>query len=90
MTNLNPDLKTRAYIYRVLGAASPLSTAYGITNEVTAALWLGLAAAVLGLGLAVANTTPPQTRNEDGMTAIEFCIVLTLVGVVALLFGVRL
>ncbi len=48
---------TRAYIYRVLVVAQPLATAYGIIDDQKAALWLALAAAVLGLGLAVKNTS---------------------------------
>lgn len=52
----------RAYIYRVLVAAQPILTVYGIIDDQAAALWLGLAAAVLGLGLATANTsTKPPT-----------------------------
>ena len=49
--------QTRAYIYRVLTAAVPLVTAYGIIDGRTAALWLGLAAAILGTGLAAYNTS---------------------------------
>lgn len=49
--------QTRAYIYRVLTAAVPLVTAYGILDGRTAALWLGLAAAILGTGLAAYNTS---------------------------------
>jgi len=52
-----PNEKIRAYIYAVLVAAVPVLLAYGILDEQTAALWLGLAAAVLGLGLATANTS---------------------------------
>jgi len=48
---------TRAWIYRVLTAAVPLTIAYGVTTEATAALWLALAQAVLGLGLAARNTS---------------------------------
>lgn len=50
----------RAWIYRVLTAAQPLIVAYGITTNETAALWLAFASAVLGLGLATANTS---TKN---------------------------
>lgn len=52
-----PNEKTRAYIYAVLVAAVPIAIVYGILDTQTAALWLGLAAAVLGLGLATANTS---------------------------------
>lgn len=47
----------RAYIYRVLVAAQPVATFYGIVAEQAAALWIALAAAVLGLGLAAVNTS---------------------------------
>lgn len=47
----------RAYIYRVLVALQPIATVYGIVDDQTGALWLGLAAAILGLGLATANTS---------------------------------
>jgi hypothetical protein len=47
----------RAWVYRVLTAAQPLIVAYGVTTNETAALWLAFASAVLGLGLAAANTS---------------------------------
>lgn len=49
--------QTRAWIYRVLTAVVPLTIAYGITDDRTAALWLGLAGAALGTGLAAFNTS---------------------------------
>lgn len=51
------DEVTRAYIYRVLTAAVPLITAYGIIDQRTAALWLGVIGALLGIGLASMNTS---------------------------------
>jgi hypothetical protein len=48
---------TRAWIYRVLLAAIPIAIAYGVINEQDAALWVGLAGAVLGTGLATINTS---------------------------------
>ena len=51
------DEATRAWIYRVLTAAVPLVTAYGILDGRTAALWLGLAGAILGTSLAAYNTS---------------------------------
>jgi hypothetical protein len=51
------DEQTRAYIYRVLTAAVPIVTAYGIVDGRTAALWLSMAAAILGTGLAAYNTS---------------------------------
>lgn len=52
-----PSEPVRAYIYRVLVTGQPLLTAYGIMAEQTVALWAALASAVLGLGLAAANTS---------------------------------
>ena len=51
------DEATRAWIYRVLTAAVPIITAYGIIDGRTAALWLGLVAAILGTSLAAYNTS---------------------------------
>ena len=56
------DEATRAYIYRVLTAAVPLVTAYGIIDQRTAALWLGVIGALLGIGLASMNTS---TKGPD-------------------------
>jgi hypothetical protein len=53
---------TRAYIYRVLTALVPLVTAYGIIDQRTAALWLGVIGALLGIGLASMNTS---TKGPD-------------------------
>ena len=52
-----PNEATRAWIYRVLVAAVPVLIAYGVLDEATAAVWIGLAAAVLGVGLAAVNTS---------------------------------
>jgi len=57
---LNLDEATRGYIYRIATAVQPLLIAYGVFNESTAGLWLGLLAAVLALGtngLASVNTS---------------------------------
>jgi len=56
------DEVTRAWIYRVLTAAVPLITAYGIIDQRTAALWLGVIGALLGIGLASMNTS---TKGPD-------------------------
>ena len=56
------DEVTRAYIYRVLTAAVPLVTAYGIIDQRTAALWVGVIGALLGIGLASMNTS---TKGPD-------------------------
>lgn len=47
----------RAYIYRALAAASPLLGVYGFAEDQEILLYLGIAAAVLGNGLAVINTS---------------------------------
>lgn len=54
---MNLSESTRAYVYRILVAASLLVVAYGVVSSEEAALWLGVAAAVLGNGLAAVNTT---------------------------------
>ena len=51
------DPKLRAWTYRVVTALAPLLAFYGIISNESMPLWLGLAAAVLGNGLAVANTS---------------------------------
>jgi hypothetical protein len=56
------DEVTRAWIYRVLTAAVPLVTAYGIIDQRTAALWVGVIGALLGIGLASMNTS---TKGPD-------------------------
>lgn len=47
----------RAYIYRVLLALVPVAVAYGVVSEQEAGLWVAVAAAVLGNGLATLNTS---------------------------------
>lgn len=47
----------RAYIYRVLLTLQPLIVFYGVASSTAVALWLTTASAVLGLGLATANTS---------------------------------
>lgn len=56
--------KTRAYIYRVLLALTPLVVLYGYLTEEQAALWVGVASALLGNGLAVANTSTGRTFTQ--------------------------
>ena len=48
---------TRAYIYRVLVALVPILVGFGVVDSRQVSVWLGLAAAVLGFGLASANTS---------------------------------
>jgi hypothetical protein len=52
-----PSERARAYFYRCLLGGQPLIVAYGIETSTRTALWVSFAAAVLGLGLASANTT---------------------------------
>ena len=47
----------RAYVYRIVLALVPLAVIYGVVQEQDVAVWVGLAAAVLGTGLATANTS---------------------------------
>lgn len=56
---------TRAWIYRVLTAAVPLAVAYGVVGEQDAALWLAVAAAVLGTGLAARNTSTDKPSTPE-------------------------
>jgi hypothetical protein len=48
---------TRAWVYRVLLALQPLVVAYGYATEEQTILWVGVASAVLGTGLATLNTS---------------------------------
>jgi hypothetical protein len=48
--------KTRAYIYRILLAVSPLIAFYGLLTQEELTLWLGVASTVLNI-LPVMNTT---------------------------------
>lgn len=57
-----PTEATRAYLYRVLLTLQPVVVAYGVMSNELAALWISVLAAVLGLGLASANTS---TRKAD-------------------------
>ena len=47
----------RAWLYRVLLAVSALVVGYGLITDEQAVLWLAVAAAVLGNGLAVKHTS---------------------------------
>ena len=53
----------RAYVYRILVAVSLIVVARGVVSESEVALWLGVAAAVLGNGLAAVNTS---TKTDEG------------------------
>ncbi len=51
-----PSPKIRAWLYGILIAAGPLAVFYGLATNQEVALWLGVAAAALGNGLALGNT----------------------------------
>ena len=55
-----PQLRYR--IYLVLTAVVPLLVLYGWLDQTAAAVWIGVISAVLGTGMAAANT--PTTRKE--------------------------
>lgn len=48
----------RARIYPTLTALSALAVLYGVASEQEAALWVAAISAILGNGLAAANTRP--------------------------------
>lgn len=52
-----PNQAQRAYIYNIVLAVAPLLVSYGLVSETEVVAWVGIATAVLGLGLARANTT---------------------------------
>lgn len=54
-----PNEKTRAYIYRVLLAVSPLIAFYGLLSTDEIALWLGVASTALNI-LPVLNTSTKE------------------------------
>ncbi len=53
----------RARVYRVLLALQPLVVAYGLASSEQAAMWAAVITAVLGTGLATANTS---TKPQEG------------------------
>lgn len=57
-----PTEATRAWIYRVVTAAIPILVAAGVVAGGDAQLWLGLAAAVLGVGAGGLATVNTSTR----------------------------
>lgn len=53
------DQKTRAWIYRIVVAASPLAIIYGLASPEQTAAWVAVAGAILSVGatgLAAVNT----------------------------------
>lgn len=63
MNRLIPNPAVRAWLYGLLIAAGPLTVFYGLMSEQEVALWLGVAAAALGNGLALANTPTKSGRH---------------------------
>jgi hypothetical protein len=55
---------TRAYIYRILLALSPIVVFYGLATAEEVALWVALIANALGVALAVANTSTEAAGDE--------------------------
>jgi hypothetical protein len=72
-TITNPQF--RQWLYTVLLFAVPLLIAYGIIDAVTAALWIALGGAVLGLGTATgavakqraSGVLPSKTTGDDSV-----------------------
>ena len=56
--------RTRRWIYGIAVAAVPLLVAYGVIAESDAALWIGLAGAVLGGGVPALATVNTDVREE--------------------------
>ena len=52
---------TRQWLYGLVTALVPILIAYGVIESADAALWVALAAAVLGTGTAVVHT---NTRRD--------------------------
>jgi len=46
----------RAWLYRVAGSVAVLASTYGVVDDSKAALFVGLAASLLGVGTATAHT----------------------------------
>lgn len=56
--------RTRAWIYRIATALVPVLTGYGVVEESKAALWLGLAGAVLGFGASLMASAHTSTGKD--------------------------
>lgn len=54
----------RAWAYRVGTAAVPLLVAYGLLEDSTAGLWLGVLGAALGFGLPAVAAANTPTRVD--------------------------
>lgn len=66
MTRLKHYLtpRRRRGYYRVVVAAAPLAAAYGVVAEESLPLWLALAAAVLGVGVAERNVNDDEHQAD--------------------------
>lgn len=63
MMNLLKKQSTRAYLYRVLAGGLGVIAGYDLIADSSIPLWAGLGAALLGLGVAVNNTsTKPDSE----------------------------
>ncbi|WP_219816985.1 hypothetical protein [Arthrobacter sp. GMC3] len=54
----------RRYVYGIVAALGALALFYGLVTAESLPLWLALTAAVLGNGLAFANTTKKTTGGR--------------------------
>lgn len=64
---LIPNPEVRKYIYRALAVLAPVAIFYGLLSGQEAALWLAVAAALLGAGaneLAALNTPKAEPKDE--------------------------
>ncbi|MDI2033008.1 phage holin [Paenarthrobacter nitroguajacolicus] len=59
------DPAVRAWIYGILGAGAAVAVTYGLLSGEQVTVWLALAAAVLGNGLALANTDKPGKHEAE-------------------------
>ena len=60
-----PSPAARRWAYGVLTAGVPLLVAYGVVEASVAPLWVAAGGAVLGFGLAAANTPPTGRHRAD-------------------------
>lgn len=60
-----PSEKVRAYVYRILVVLGPVLAFHGIATDVALTLYLALAAEVLGVGLAVRNTSTRDLEEVE-------------------------
>ena len=58
--------KTRAWIYRIAIAVVPLLVMYGLIEDSSAALWLGVVGALLGTGTNVLASANTSTKAGGG------------------------